>query len=113
MAPQNPPATLSRDSRRLWRELNRDYVLENPQLLVLRIALEAYDRLLEAQAIIARDGLIYETITKYKRMNPALAIEKAARDGFLRAWASLDWDVEPPLAVGRPPVYSGPQAVSR
>ena len=113
MTPKTPPATLGCESRRLWRELNGAYLLEKPQLMTLRVALEAYDRLLEAQAIIAREGLIYETETKYKRAHPALAIEKAARDGFLRAWASLDWDVEPPLAVGRPPMYSGPQAVSR
>ena len=111
MTPKTPPPTLGRESRRLWLDLNREYLLEKPQLLALRVALEAYDRLLEAREVIAREGLIYETSTKFKRLNPALAIEKDARNGFLRAWQSLDWDVEPPLAVGRPPMYSGPKAV--
>ena len=113
MTPKTPPATLGRESRRLWFELNRLYELETPQLVTLKVALEAFDRLLAAQAIIADEGLFYTTETKYKRAHPALAVEKSARDGFLRAWAQLQFDVELPLSIGRPPMYSGPKAVVR
>jgi len=113
MTAKTPPSSLGRESRRLWFDLNRLYELDSPQMVLLKVALEAYDRLLEAREMIEREGLSYKTETGYRRPHPALAIEKDARNGFLRAWASLDWDVEPPLAVGRPPMYSGPKAVLR
>jgi phage terminase small subunit len=94
------PRHLSPESKRLWRETTRVYELEARHLTILCVALEALDRLREAQAAIARDGLTSEGRFGPKA-HPAIAIERDSRIAFLRATRELGLDLE--TAASRPP----------
>lgn len=71
--------------------------------MVLRTALEAFDRLNEARAIVQREGMIVTTAKSgAKHQHPAMQIEREARTQLLAAWKQLGLDIEPPGPVGRP-----------
>ena len=95
-----PPTHLTPEAKRLWRQVNNEYELESNHLIVLKTALEAFDRLTEARVTIAAEGSTYETESGYIRPHPSLQIEKEARSGFLQAWRMLGFDMEPPRPVG-------------
>ncbi len=96
-----PPDGLSRESRRLWRDVLGEYVLETHHREILRAGLEARDRMREAQAAIAHDGA-YIDGRFGKKAHPALAVERDSRTAMLRAFRELGLDLEQP-ATSRPP----------
>jgi len=96
----NPPKHLSKEAKTIWRTILKDNDLEKGRLVVLKTALEAYDRLSEARKVIDETGLTYKTESGYMRPNPALQIEKEACSRFLQAWRMLELGMEMPL--GRP-----------
>jgi P27 family predicted phage terminase small subunit len=97
-----PPKTLSRESRRIWRDITGEWVLDTQALIVLKVALESYDRLQSARQEIERDGVTVDTPTGYKREHPSIKVEKQSRDGFLASWRLLGLNISPPGEVGRP-----------
>lgn len=98
-----PPTHLSREAKRFWRRVVESYDLDSGGLLLLRTALEAWDRMQEARREIEAKGLVLiNPKTGVARQNPACGVEEKARQGFLRAWAQLGLDIEPPGPVGRP-----------
>ncbi len=101
MTAKTPPKNLSRDSRKLWLQLNREWELDTQALMVLRVGLEAYDQLKEARALIDLEGAIIETPTHFFKEHPALKVEREARAGFLQAWRMLAFNVEPPIDINR------------
>jgi len=110
--PMKPPRHLSDESRRIWRELNAGWILEGDQLLTLRTALEAFDRLQQARRILDIEGLTCVSRTAAGEVkvcrHPASSIEKEARNGFLAALKMLgltmDEVTNPP---GRPSAGKG------
>ncbi len=104
MTAKRPPQHLSAESRLLWTKLNAEWDFDLSQLVILKTALEAYDRLQAARRAIERHGV---TTSKgpsgLLRANPAVAIEEHARAGFLQAWRMLNLGIEPPGGIGRPP----------
>ena len=102
MTPTKPPKHLSTEARRLWRSILEDYELERRHEMVLTTALEALDRMRQAQALIEAEGLT--TVDRYggRKPHPAVAIEKDSRIAFLRAMRELGLDLEAP-ATSRPP----------
>jgi P27 family predicted phage terminase small subunit len=103
MTAKRPPKHLSRESKNLWRTITYEYELDNAGMLLLKVMLESYDRLMQARTELKHDGIVYETPSGYKKAHPALSIEKDARSGFLQAWRQLNLDIEPPGSIGRPP----------
>lgn len=97
------PTSLSKASQRIWRAIDGEWQLDTSGLLLLRTALEAYDRYTEAREAVSRDGMTYTTESGYMRPHPLLQVEKESRAAFLGAWRSLGLDIEPPGEVGRPP----------
>jgi P27 family predicted phage terminase small subunit len=89
------PAHLSAEARAIWRSVLADYELEKRHEAVLLIALEAFDRMREAQAAIAADGA-YITGRFGKKAHPALAVERDSRIAFLRAQRELGLDLTAP-----------------
>ena len=81
--------------------------MDEPGSLILKVALESYDRLLQARTEVERDGQIINDHLG-KRQHPALRLEKEARSGLLQAWRLLNFDIEPPGPIGRLP---GPRGV--
>lgn len=99
-----PPKHLSAESKRWWRRIVQEYEIDSSGELLLQQALEALDRLREAQELIRRDGLILTTpATGAHHLHPAARVEKEARAALLAAWRALGLDIEPPGPIGRPP----------
>jgi len=103
MGVRKPPSHLSREAKKIWREIDGNWVLDVGDYPILKTALEAYDRLQAAREVVKEHGLIIKDPSRRLRANPALKIEKEARSGFLRAWKQLGIDEEPPGPMGRPP----------
>ena len=103
MKEKRPPKHLSKESKKLWRSICSQWDFDASGFMLLQTAFEAYDRLLEAKNIIDRDGIVIETPTKFKKIHPALRIEKESRAGFLQAWRMLNLDIDAPGDIGRPP----------
>jgi hypothetical protein len=59
-------------------------------IALLTRAAECVDRIATAVASIAKDGALVETQYGTLRANPAVTIEKQARDGFYSAMRLLD-----------------------
>lgn len=84
------PKHLSRESKEIWIEMQQNYDLDNDTYLLLKVALENYDRLQECRKIIAVSGIIIENqCTGNKHINPAIMAEKVATSQFLQAWRLL------------------------
>ena len=94
------PAHLSLESRRLWRETVKTYDLEPRHEAILLVALEAFDRMREAQAAVAKDGA-YVVGRFGLKSHPGLSVERDSRLAFLRATRELGLDLEAPAS--RPP----------
>jgi hypothetical protein len=77
-----------------------DYELEPRHETVLLVALEALDRMREAQRAVTADGA-YIDGRFGKKAHPALAIERDSRLAFLRSSRELGLDLEAPAS--RPP----------
>lgn len=99
-----PPTHLSREAKRWWKKLTAEFVFETPDaVLLLQTTFEAYDRMVEAQVTIKKDGTLLLDRFQQKKMHPAVLIERDARQAVLRGLKQLGLDVVPPGAIGRPP----------
>jgi phage terminase small subunit len=74
----------------------RDYKLEPHHLRLLQAAAEAWDRAVDAQSILARDGLVIAGREGGLRPHPAVSIRRDAEVSFARLLRELDLDTEPP-----------------
>ena len=63
-------------------------------LVTLLTACQALDRLRQAQAIIAREGVISTDRFGQAKPHPATQIEKEARSGLLMALKAMNLDLE-------------------
>jgi len=87
------PTHLSVGSRTLWDHVTGTYELEAGDLLRLRTCCEAFDRLQGARRRIKADGLFVRDRFDQLKAHPAVAVERDARVGFLRALRELGLDV--------------------
>ena len=55
------PQHLRPETRRWWRSVVADYVLEEHHKRLLTLAAEAFDRCAEAREVLTRDGLTIRT----------------------------------------------------
>ena len=94
------PKHLSGEAKKIWRDLISAAKLSEESLVILKTALEAYDRLKQARETIDKDGITYKTESGYVRPHPALQIEKEACSRFLQSWRMLGIGMEAP--IGRP-----------
>jgi P27 family predicted phage terminase small subunit len=98
----SPPAHLSGESRALWRSVLKDYELEDRHQIVLTGALEALDRMRQAQAAIEADGAFTPDRWGQMKAHPAIAVERDSRIAVARGLRELGLDLEAP-ATSRPP----------
>jgi len=100
-----PPAHLSRRAKAIWRDLVAEYTFAAHELTLLRAACETVDRLEEARALIARDGLVVAGYRGQPRPNPMLAVERDCRIALARLWRELAMrdpdESRPPRIPGR------------
>lgn len=87
------PNHLSKESKRLWTEIVKDYVFDDSaSLSVLVTALEARDRLQECRERINTEGLTITDRFGQVRPHPLLSAERDARSGVLQGFKMLGLD---------------------
>lgn len=101
---QDAPKGLSKEAREWWSRLVAEYgINDEGGRLLLGNALEAFDRMREAQQLLKRDGLVSKDRFGQRKPHPAAAIERDARGQLLAALRALNLDIEPLRdRVGRP-----------
>jgi phage terminase small subunit len=103
--PQKPAFSLKKHAKTLFFNLQRDYEIKDPDgLTTLSLGCLQFQRVLEARAIVAKEGAVIEDRFHQKKEHPAVAIERSATDAMLRAFKQLGLDCEPLRdKPGRPP----------
>ena len=93
---QKPPRGLSREAKSWWRKLIAEYTIEDEAgLLVLATALEAFDRMRQAQAALDKDGLVVTDRFGQPKAHPLTTVERDSRSQMLASLKMLNLDVEP------------------
>ncbi|WP_372972423.1 phage terminase small subunit P27 family [Marinobacter sp.] len=102
---KNCPDHLTDDAKGWWNRLQTEYGIDDRAgLLLLQTAMEAFDRMRDAQAAISKDGLTVEDRFGQLKNHPATTVERDARTQLLSALKALNLDLEPLNdAPGRPP----------
>lgn len=100
-----PPKQLSREAKAWWRKLCSEYALDDEAgKLFLQTALEAFDRMRQAQGVIRDEGPTIKDRFDQMKAHPLLTVERDARSQMIQALKALNLDVEPLREVpGRPP----------
>lgn len=94
--PKKAPKHLSKEGQALWNKLLNEYSIEDEAgLLILQTAMEAFDRMREAQAIIKTEGLTVEDRFFQKKAHPLTVTERDSRSAMMQALKSLNLDLEP------------------
>jgi P27 family predicted phage terminase small subunit len=101
---------LSADMRRFFRAVEQDYQLEGHHQRLLLAACEAHDRMTQARARLATEGLTWQTRFGELRAHPCVAVERDSALRFARLVRELglsdgqDEGRRPPALSGR---YTG------
>ncbi len=104
MQKSSPTKTLGSEAE-AWRSAILAEIggLDQAGQLLLQSALEAFQRSQAAEAILDRDGLVFEDRFGQTKPHPAATIARLERESMVRALRALGLEVEPALAPGRPP----------
>lgn len=97
------PGHLKATTKKWFRQVVADYVLEPHHIKLLTLACEAWDRSVEAQRILDSEGLTYADRWGVPHPRPEVKIKEQAEIIFARLLRELCLDIEPPKDVGRPP----------
>jgi len=102
------PPHLAETTRAWWLNVVRGWQLEEHHVRVLTLAAEAFDRAVDSQVLLTRDGLVIQGREGGMRPHPAVAIRRDAEISFARLLRELDLDVDPPAShrVGPPSLRS-------
>ena len=100
----NPPKHLSAAARKWWRVLMSEYQIEDAAgLLLLTTAMECFDRMKAAGAVLDEEGPTFTDRYGQARPHPAATVETNNRSQMLSAIKQLNLDLEPLRdRVGRP-----------
>lgn len=91
-----PPRHLKAAGKALFAELVAEYSIDDPAgIALLTTAAECLDRIRAAQEAIKAHGEVVTDRYQQVKVNPACALEKDSRNGFLAALRALQLDLEP------------------
>lgn len=91
------PGHLSAEARRLWRDVARDFSIDDAAGLALLLQLcEALDSLRECQKRIKTDGLATKGSRNQIRAHPLLTHAHEFRRQFISCCRALNLDLAPP-----------------
>ncbi len=98
------PGHLSKEAKSWWDKFQNEYgVSDEAGLLLMQTAMEAFDRMKEAQGILANDGLMVKDRFDQPKSHPLLTTERDSRAQMMAAIKALNFDLEPLReAAGRP-----------
>ena len=92
----NPPKGVSSEAKRWWRALmTENDISDAAGRLLLQTALEAFDRMREAQVQIEGDGSVVLDRFGQAKSHPSVAVERDARAQVMAALRQLNLDLEP------------------
>jgi P27 family predicted phage terminase small subunit len=90
------PSKLSTDAQEWWDKISSEYgITDQAGYLLLQSALEAFDRMRQAQEAIAEHGVCLKDRYDQLKSNPACAVERDSRSQMMQALKALNLDLEP------------------
>ena len=90
------PKHLTREAKKQWEKLLNEYSIEDEAgLLLIQTAMEAFDRMREAQSIIKTEGMQVADRFGQMKAHPLTTVERDARSAMMQAIKSLNLDLEP------------------
>jgi phage terminase small subunit len=99
-----PPARLSPEACGWWIQIVETFEVDDPAgFLLLGSALEAFDDMRKAQAILDKDGLTLTDRWGQQKQHPATLVLRDSRNLMLRSLKALNLDIAPgsPLRSGK------------
>lgn len=103
MVRSHTPEHLSKNSRKFFNKIVKEYELDSHHLELLKLACESLDRIEQARRAIAKTALVYLDRFNKPKINPAAKIEAENKIIFARLIRELGLDIEEPGELGRPP----------
>jgi P27 family predicted phage terminase small subunit len=90
-----PPSDLSDEAKKVWKKIIAEIEIDTAAVLLLDVMMQAWDRMQEARAAIAKDGA---TVTGRfgLKASPWTAIERDSAATVTRCWRLLGFDQAPP-----------------
>ena len=86
----DPPRHLRAGARKMWRQLQDDYALDDAAAMaLLRASCESFQRAEQARTMIAKDGAVVKDRFGQLKAHPACAIERDARGAMIAAIRAL------------------------
>jgi P27 family predicted phage terminase small subunit len=89
------PKSLSAEAKVWWRKILADYELDHHGLLLLESALQSFDRMRQAQALLDKEGIVLTDRFEQKKPHPATVIERDSKAAMVRTFQALHLDIEP------------------
>ena len=77
------------ESRRIWKEITREYQLEISSQRILQGALETHQRVRALEVIVEAEGVIIEDRWKQKKVHPAALLVRDLKGAYMKALRSL------------------------
>ena len=105
---KQPPKHLQATGARLWRQVLENYEFTDVELPLLDVMCTSADRIAEAQAAIAKEGVCIPDRWGGTKVHPAHTVEKDASNRLIQAYKALRLDLPDtstglPTFTGRPP----------
>ena len=88
----NPPAGLSAQAGRVWRDVIGAWVLGSEELLVLEGALHSWDMYVVARALVLREGPVTISKSGVQKRHPGLLISRDSLRDFRESFRQLGLD---------------------
>jgi P27 family predicted phage terminase small subunit len=93
--PIDSPKHLSTEAKGWWERIVGRWELDDAALLILEGALEAFDRMREAQAVLKKEGVVTTDRFGKPRQHPATLVERDAKNALLKGIKALGLELEP------------------
>src|SRR5215813_420981 len=91
-----PPETLSDEAKRWWRSIVEEFQVDDSAgVLLLQSALESFDDMRRAQAILAKEGMTIVDRWGQQKQHPATLVLRDSRNLMLRCLKQLNLDIVP------------------
>jgi P27 family predicted phage terminase small subunit len=91
-----PPAGLSDEAKQWWQKIVADYEVDDQAgFLLLQSALEAFDDMRKAQALVRVEGITLKDRWGQQKQHPATLVLRDSRNLMLRCLKALNLDIQP------------------
>jgi P27 family predicted phage terminase small subunit len=101
------PQHLRKETRSFWREILKEYNLEEHHKKILTLACKAWDRSEEAREVLDEKGITFIDRFDQPKTRPEVGIERKNRNDFRLLIRELGLDIEIQGEPGRMPRIKG------